>query len=245
MSSNFVPLSSQLGVSGTSYRIQLGKIDAAWAARILKGNDVVASTSFPELNGNLVVGFVMRETAIPNLNPYQIMKTVQFLTREAQTNEQRMKEQGTGIPVPVQAPVPAEAPVERPAPADPDTASDEDTRASYRVVARPQGDAAPAAAVPATPSPAPAQGQPATISTGRKLKAIPSGDAAPAPAAAATPAQAAPAPAPQAKVQDTPRKDAAPAPVAVAGLEDTLAKILASLSRLEEKLARIEEELFR
>ena len=83
MSTDFTPLSSQLGVAGTSYRIQLGKMGKNWAARILKGNDVVASTSFndDQLNGNLVVGFVMRETAIPNLHPYQIMKTVQFLTR--------------------------------------------------------------------------------------------------------------------------------------------------------------------
>ncbi|MHA1680720.1 MAG: hypothetical protein ACTSUE_06915 [Promethearchaeota archaeon] len=181
--SNFIPLSSQLGITGTSYRLQLGKIGDKWGARILKGKDVVASTALSELNGNMVVGFVLRETAIPNLNPYSIMKTVQFLTREAQGNEERMKTQG--IPAPAAQPATATAPAAQPAsqpaataPVDTEMMSNEDKRASYRVVARPQPDAA---SVPATPAPASvALNKPKTVSsTGRKLRAIPGSGAAP------------------------------------------------------------------
>ncbi|MHA2397684.1 MAG: hypothetical protein ACXADU_02180 [Promethearchaeota archaeon] len=39
----FIPLTSELGVPGTSYRIQLGLINDKWASRLLKGRDVIES----------------------------------------------------------------------------------------------------------------------------------------------------------------------------------------------------------
>jgi len=39
----FEPLSSQFGIPGTSYRIQLGLINGKWSFRLLKGNSVITS----------------------------------------------------------------------------------------------------------------------------------------------------------------------------------------------------------
>ena len=42
----FEPLSSKLGIPGTSYRIQRGLINGKWAVRLLKGNSIVDSYIF-------------------------------------------------------------------------------------------------------------------------------------------------------------------------------------------------------
>ena len=87
----FEPLTSQLGIPGTSYRIQLGLINGKWASRLLKGQNVIdsyiykdediAEGGFP--NQNLIVGWVLRTVAIPNINPHQVMKTTQALVKQA------------------------------------------------------------------------------------------------------------------------------------------------------------------
>ena len=97
MSSNtsFVPFSSQLGIAGTSYRLQMGRVNEKWASRILKGQDVIESYVYSEEkdipNSNLIVGWCLKVIAIPNINPYQIMKTVQFLIKETTRNWEENK----------------------------------------------------------------------------------------------------------------------------------------------------------
>lgn len=92
---SFIPFSSQLGIAGTSYRLQMGRVNEKWASRILKGNDIIESYIYSEEkdipNSNLVVGWCLKVIAIPNVNPYQIMKTVQFLIKETQRNWEENK----------------------------------------------------------------------------------------------------------------------------------------------------------
>ncbi|MFW9771831.1 MAG: hypothetical protein ACFFEO_06665 [Candidatus Thorarchaeota archaeon] len=95
----FEPLTSQLGIPGTSYRIQLGLINKMWASRLLKGQNViesyvykdedVADGGFP--NQNLIVGWVLRTVAIPNINPHQVMKTTQALVKQALEKKEQKK----------------------------------------------------------------------------------------------------------------------------------------------------------
>ncbi len=86
----FQPLTGELGISGTSYRIQLGLINEKWASRLLKGKNVLDSYVYKDEdtlggfpNQNLIVGWVLRTVAIPNINPHQIMKTTQALVKQA------------------------------------------------------------------------------------------------------------------------------------------------------------------
>ncbi len=94
----FIPLTSELGISGTSYRIQLGLINDKWASRLLKGRNVIdsyvykdedAQGGFP--NQNLIVGWVLRTVAIPNINPHQVMKTTQALVKQAIKKKEERK----------------------------------------------------------------------------------------------------------------------------------------------------------
>ncbi len=98
----FEPLTSQLGISGTSYRLQLGLINEKWASRILRGKDVIDSYVYKErdLGGkgedtfpvlNFIVGWVLRTVAIPNINPYQIQKTSQVLVKQGMENRKKRK----------------------------------------------------------------------------------------------------------------------------------------------------------
>lgn len=245
MSSDFTPLSSQLGIAGTSYRLQLGMIGSTWAARLLKGNDVVTSTTINELNGNLIVGFVIKETAIPNLNPYQIMKTVEFIMKEARANEGRMKQGGIPAPGPEvkvraqaagarqqsRAPARAPAPVASQPPMDSELASEEDTRASYRIIPKARDEA-----VTEEPEMEGAEidwGETVILGEGKELQPIPSAseESAPAPKKASAKAAAkAVTKAPLAKASD-------------AGTADRLSKIEERLSAIEERLSAIEGQL--
>ena len=86
---------SQFDIPGTKYRIQLGLINGKWVSRLLKGNTVIDSyvykqedmspSGFP--NQNLIVGWVLRTVAIPNINPHQIMKLVQVMIKQLIGND--------------------------------------------------------------------------------------------------------------------------------------------------------------
>jgi len=66
---------------------------------LLKGNSVIDSHVFKDEdmsaagfpNQNLIVGWVLRTVAIPNINPHQIMKTTQALTKQAITRKEEKK----------------------------------------------------------------------------------------------------------------------------------------------------------
>jgi hypothetical protein len=49
----------------------------------------MSASGFP--NQNIMVGWVLRTVAIPNINPHQIMKTVHALTKQAITNKEEKK----------------------------------------------------------------------------------------------------------------------------------------------------------
>jgi hypothetical protein len=73
-------------------------INEKWASRLLKGRDVIdsyvykdedTSGGFP--NQNLIVGWVLRTVAIPNINPHQVMKTTQALVKQAIKRKEERK----------------------------------------------------------------------------------------------------------------------------------------------------------
>ncbi len=94
---DFEPLTSQLGIAGTSYRLQLGLINEKWASRLMKGRDTIIDSYIYEdvegdtPNGNRIVSWVLKTVAIPNINPHQIMKTAQFILRQARENKDKKK----------------------------------------------------------------------------------------------------------------------------------------------------------
>ncbi len=64
---------------------------------VFKDEDLSAS-GFP--NQNLIVGWVLRTVANPNINPHQIMKTIQALAKQAITKREEKKDGGERFPCP-------------------------------------------------------------------------------------------------------------------------------------------------
>lgn len=99
---DFIPFSSQLGIAGSSYMLQMGKVNGIWAIRLIKGSDVLDSKIFKEdqdmPNANRLTGWVLSVLQIPNINTYQIQKTIGFIRQQAlRTSEEqtlKRKEQG-------------------------------------------------------------------------------------------------------------------------------------------------------
>ena len=85
---DFDAYSSPLPIPGTSYLVQIGKQISTdkWEARIVKGREIIANRVLEsaELNGNVIIGFIMQEVAIPMINPYQISKTVKILMKQGE-----------------------------------------------------------------------------------------------------------------------------------------------------------------
>jgi RNA polymerase subunit RPABC4/transcription elongation factor Spt4 len=81
---NFVPYSSPMGIPGSSYMAQVGKVGDLWALRLVKGKDVLEMGTFDELNGNKMIAFIIQSVAIPMINPYQISQSVKALIRQAE-----------------------------------------------------------------------------------------------------------------------------------------------------------------
>jgi hypothetical protein len=87
--SDFVPMSPQLGVAGSSYRLQMGMVNGFWAIRLAKGNDVLESHVFKDEekgempNANRITGWTLSVLTIPNINTFQIQKTVGFVRQKA------------------------------------------------------------------------------------------------------------------------------------------------------------------
>ena len=84
MSEDFVPYTSPLGIPGSSYSAQLGKIGEQWCLRLVKGREVLEQGLFNELNGNKFIAFIIQNVAIPMINPYQISQSVKALIKMAE-----------------------------------------------------------------------------------------------------------------------------------------------------------------
>ena len=95
---NFQPLTPQLGIAGSSYQLEMGKVNNFWAIRLVKARDVLASKVYKDTPspeelplGNHLTGWVLSVLAIPNINTYQIQKTIGFLRQKALRNLEEQK----------------------------------------------------------------------------------------------------------------------------------------------------------
>jgi len=93
---DFEPLTGQLGISGTSYSVQLGLINGKWAIKLMRGKEVIDCYIFKKLDKNQLPGSeeIIRWilNAIPlNINPHHVSKTAQILLKQAEENKNKKK----------------------------------------------------------------------------------------------------------------------------------------------------------
>ncbi len=95
---NFQPMTPQLGIAGSSYQLEIGKVNKYWAIRLVKSRDVLASKVYKDIPnheeiplGNHLTGWVLSVLAIPGINTYQIQKTIGFLRQKAMRTVEQQK----------------------------------------------------------------------------------------------------------------------------------------------------------
>ena len=93
----FIPLTSRLGISGTSYMIQLGIINNKWTSVLLRGKKCIALNTYSEDYGDMpninhIINWTLNTIPVPNMNPQQIRKTIQFLIKQAMKNKEKKRE---------------------------------------------------------------------------------------------------------------------------------------------------------
>ena len=93
----FIPLTSRLGISGTSYMIQLGIINNKWTSVLLRGKKCIALNTYSEDYGDMpninhIINWTLNTIPVPNINPQQIRKTIQFLIKQAMKNKEKKRE---------------------------------------------------------------------------------------------------------------------------------------------------------
>jgi hypothetical protein len=122
---DFIPLSAQLGIAGSSYMLQMGKVSNFWAIRLVKGPDVLDSKVFKDTgqempNANVLTGWVLSVLTIPNINTYQIQKTIGFIRQQSlrtlDEQQAKKKEQGKAESASVSLETVADRDIKRPKP---------------------------------------------------------------------------------------------------------------------------------
>ncbi|MHA1584160.1 MAG: hypothetical protein ACTSVU_01755 [Promethearchaeota archaeon] len=95
---NFQALTPALGITGSSYQLQLGKVNEFWAIRLVKGGSMLANKVYKDVPHpeeipltNHLTGWVLSVLTIPNINTYQIQKTIGFLRQSAMRKIDEMK----------------------------------------------------------------------------------------------------------------------------------------------------------
>jgi hypothetical protein len=88
----FKPVSSPIEISGTRFSVQFGMINEKWASGLLRDNRVIAThvyreedldnSGFP--NKRLIADWVLGIVAIPDLNPQEIMRLIQTLSKQCE-----------------------------------------------------------------------------------------------------------------------------------------------------------------
>lgn len=96
-SMEFTPLTSRLGISGTSYGIQLGIINSKWTSILLHGEKRIAVNIYQDRYENIpeihqIINWTLNTIPIPNINPRHVSMTVSLLIKQATENKEKKKE---------------------------------------------------------------------------------------------------------------------------------------------------------
>lgn len=162
MSNDFIPLSAPLGIPGSSYMVQLGKVGNTWGVRLAKGNDILDSKIFHENTGddppnaNNLVAWIISVLPIPNLNPYQIAKSVGFIRQESIRRNEDLKRKPSVPLKEVKEAILTEAPIEKKPSASPgwvkEDSGSEQKKQAHRILPSIPGSGSASSSSPSGPS---------------------------------------------------------------------------------------------
>jgi hypothetical protein len=118
----FEPWSRKASIAGSSYIVQLGKVDDYWSIAIFRGNELVSVKKVGTLDPNVLTSIISSSISLPLISPYQIVRSLGSIINEAKVRKYPLTytpspEEGEQPTTPAPGPAPVSAPAPEPAPA--------------------------------------------------------------------------------------------------------------------------------
>ncbi|MEM2146246.1 MAG: hypothetical protein QW279_12860, partial [Candidatus Jordarchaeaceae archaeon] len=107
-------------IAGSSYIVQIGKVDDYWSIAIFRGNDLVSVKKVGTLDPNVLTSIISSSISLPLISPYSIVRSIANIINEAKVRKYPLTytptPEGEQPTAPTSAPAPVSTPT-RPAPA--------------------------------------------------------------------------------------------------------------------------------
>lgn len=122
----FEPWSRKAGIAGSSYLVQIGKVNDYWSIAIFRGRDLISVKKVGTLDPNVLTSVISSSISLPLMSPYAIVRSLGNIINEAKVRKFPMTytpsptEEQPATPTPEAsleaAPTPTPAAVEEAAP---------------------------------------------------------------------------------------------------------------------------------
>ncbi|MFB0561736.1 MAG: hypothetical protein ACETWM_11060 [Candidatus Lokiarchaeia archaeon] len=110
----FEPYSRKASIAGSSYIVQIGKVDDYWSIAIFRGNNLLSVKKVGTLDPNVLTSVIGSSISLPLISPYSIARSLGNIINEAKVRKFPL----TYTPSPGEEPqAPTPAPGAAPAPA--------------------------------------------------------------------------------------------------------------------------------
>nr|MDO8077866.1 hypothetical protein [Candidatus Freyarchaeota archaeon] len=151
----FEPWSRKASIAGSSYIVQIGKVEGYWSIAIYRGKDIIAVKKVGTLDPSVLTNVISSSISLPLYSPYAIVRSLGNIISEAKVRkypitytptpeEEPQKPTSPPTPAaptpapppaPTSAPAPAREPVSAPSPAPEESVSDFESLGFKRVSA--------------------------------------------------------------------------------------------------------------
>jgi hypothetical protein len=109
----FEPWSRKASIAGSSYIVQIGKVDDYWSIAIFRGNELISVKKVGTLDPNVLTSIISSSISLPLISPYSIVRSIGNIINEAKVRKYPL----TYTPSPEEQPkAPAPSPTQVSAP---------------------------------------------------------------------------------------------------------------------------------
>lgn len=112
----FEPWSRKASIAGSSYIVQIGKVDDYWSIAIFRGNDLVSVKKVGTLDPNVLTSIISSSISLPLISPYSIVRSIANIINEAKVRKYPLTytptPEGEQPTTPTSAPTPVSTPTQ-------------------------------------------------------------------------------------------------------------------------------------
>ncbi|GEM_PF-2220192 len=83
----FEPWSRKAGIAGSSYLVQIGKVNDYWSIAIFRGKDLISVKKVGTLDPNVLTSVITSSISLPLMSPYAIVRSLGNIINEAKVRK--------------------------------------------------------------------------------------------------------------------------------------------------------------